>query len=226
MKTRYCEAWPAAWQLEPDPATSTRHCRMARRNRSSRSPSTTAWPVTGSRQSLAARGLRATFYVPSGLVGRKGRLGWDDLRALVSQGYEIGGHTSSHSHLPALTASDARREIESDRHALLKRDLNPSRSPTPSVKACPCGSFPPALPAQCPQLDDLGAARCTRSRRRARSRLDDRSVPSPRGGRAGDVELHDRPVAVRRVSRLAGRAGRAGRVRSRRDRRGLAELME
>jgi peptidoglycan/xylan/chitin deacetylase (PgdA/CDA1 family) len=74
---------------------------------------------------LAARGLRGTFYVPSGLVGRDGHLGWDDLRALVSQGHEIGGHTSSHSHLPALTPSDARREIESDRLALLERDLDP-----------------------------------------------------------------------------------------------------
>jgi peptidoglycan/xylan/chitin deacetylase (PgdA/CDA1 family) len=74
---------------------------------------------------LAARGLTGTFYVPSGLVGRKGHLGWDDLRALAGQGHEIGGHTSSHSHLPALTVSDARREVESDRLTLLERDLNP-----------------------------------------------------------------------------------------------------
>jgi peptidoglycan/xylan/chitin deacetylase (PgdA/CDA1 family) len=74
---------------------------------------------------LAARGLTGTFYVTSGSVGRKGNLGWDDLRALVAQGQEIGGHTSGHPHLPALTASEARREIESDRLALLERDLNP-----------------------------------------------------------------------------------------------------
>ena len=74
---------------------------------------------------LAARGLTGTFYVPSGLVGHEGHLGWDDLSALAAQGHEIGGHTSSHPHLPALTASDARREIESDRLALLERDLEP-----------------------------------------------------------------------------------------------------
>lgn len=74
---------------------------------------------------LAARGLTGTFYVPSGLVGQKGHLGWDDLSALAAQGHEVGGHTSSHSHLPALTVNDARREIESDRLALLERELDP-----------------------------------------------------------------------------------------------------
>jgi peptidoglycan/xylan/chitin deacetylase (PgdA/CDA1 family) len=74
---------------------------------------------------LAARGLAGTFYVLSGSVGRKGNLGWDDVRALVAQGHEIGGHTSGHPHLPALTLSEARREIESDRLALLEHDLDP-----------------------------------------------------------------------------------------------------
>jgi peptidoglycan/xylan/chitin deacetylase (PgdA/CDA1 family) len=74
---------------------------------------------------LAARGLTGTFYVPSGFVGHKGHLGWDDLRALVAQGHEVGGHTSGHPHLPALTAPEARREIESDRLALLDRGLDP-----------------------------------------------------------------------------------------------------
>jgi peptidoglycan/xylan/chitin deacetylase (PgdA/CDA1 family) len=74
---------------------------------------------------LAARGLTGTFYVSSGSVGHKGYLGWDDLRALVDQGHEIGGHTSGHPHLPQLAMGDARREIESDRLALLERELNP-----------------------------------------------------------------------------------------------------
>jgi peptidoglycan/xylan/chitin deacetylase (PgdA/CDA1 family) len=74
---------------------------------------------------LAARGLTGTFYVSSGFVGRAGYLGWDDLRALVGQGHEIGGHTTGHAHLAQLTMGDARREIESDRLALLERDLDP-----------------------------------------------------------------------------------------------------
>jgi peptidoglycan/xylan/chitin deacetylase (PgdA/CDA1 family) len=74
---------------------------------------------------LSARGLAGTFYVPSGLVARKGRLGWDDLRALAEQGHEVGGHTSSHAHLTELDAAAARREIEGDRNALLERDLDP-----------------------------------------------------------------------------------------------------
>lgn len=74
---------------------------------------------------LAERGLSGTFYVTSGSIGREGHLGWDDLAALVAQGHEIGGHTSGHAHLPALTVEEARREIESDRLALLERGLNP-----------------------------------------------------------------------------------------------------
>ena len=74
---------------------------------------------------LAERGLTGTFYVPSGLVGRKGNLGWDDLRAIHSLGHEIGGHTSGHVHLPAVDVDEARREVESDRLALLERDLDP-----------------------------------------------------------------------------------------------------
>jgi hypothetical protein len=74
---------------------------------------------------LAARGFAGTFYVPSGSVGRDGHLGWDDLRALVAQGHEIGGHTSSHPHLPRLTPEEARREIDTDRLALLEHDLDP-----------------------------------------------------------------------------------------------------
>ncbi|HEU5243430.1 MAG TPA: polysaccharide deacetylase family protein [Gaiellaceae bacterium] len=74
---------------------------------------------------LAARGFTGTFYVSSGLVGSKGYLGWDDLRALREQGHEIGGHTRHHTHLPALTVDEARRQIESDRAALLERELDP-----------------------------------------------------------------------------------------------------
>ncbi len=88
---------------------------------------------------LAERGLKGTFYVPSGLVGRKGNLGWDDLRAIRALGHEIGGHTSGHVHLPALDVADARREIESDRLALLERDLDPV------TFAYPFGEYSPAV---------------------------------------------------------------------------------
>jgi peptidoglycan/xylan/chitin deacetylase (PgdA/CDA1 family) len=76
-------------------------------------------------EQLAERGLTGTFYVPTGLVGREGNLGWDDLVAMRKLGHEIGGHTSGHVHLPALDVEEARREIESDRLALLERDLDP-----------------------------------------------------------------------------------------------------
>lgn len=88
---------------------------------------------------LAERGLRGTFYVSSGSVGQKGHLGEDDLRALVAQGHEIGGHTVSHPHLPALGADEARHEIESDRLALLERGLDPV------TFAYPYGESSPAI---------------------------------------------------------------------------------
>jgi peptidoglycan/xylan/chitin deacetylase (PgdA/CDA1 family) len=86
---------------------------------------------------LSARGLTGTFYVPSGLVGRPGRLGWDDLRALAAQGHAVGGHTSTHVHLPELAAGAARGEIEGDRDALLEHDLDPVTFAYPYGEASP-----------------------------------------------------------------------------------------
>ena len=50
-------------------------------------------------EELAARGLRAIFFVPGGLVGNPGRLAREDISALVSYGHEVGGHGYSHASL-------------------------------------------------------------------------------------------------------------------------------
>ena len=74
---------------------------------------------------LEARGLRGTFYVPSGLVGKPDRLGWDDIVGLAERGHEIGGHTESHTALPDVPLERARQEIVRDRTALVAHGLDP-----------------------------------------------------------------------------------------------------
>jgi peptidoglycan/xylan/chitin deacetylase (PgdA/CDA1 family) len=70
-------------------------------------------------------GLKGTFYVISGSVGRRGYLRAKDLRAMQAKGHEIGGHTVSHPHLPALSLRSQWREICGGRDALMRRGLHP-----------------------------------------------------------------------------------------------------
>src|SRR3981189_3116702 len=73
---------------------------------------------------LRKRGMRATFFVITGLVGEPGSLNWGGVRALAAAGMEIGSHSVDHAHLAdesdervreELTAS--KRELESQLHA-------------------------------------------------------------------------------------------------------------
>src|SRR5256885_8524518 len=49
---------------------------------------------------LRKRGMRATFFVITHLVGRAGYLTLDGVRALADAGMEIGSHTGAHPRLP------------------------------------------------------------------------------------------------------------------------------
>ncbi|WP_437910592.1 polysaccharide deacetylase family protein [Sorangium sp. So ce327] len=71
------------------------------------------------RSILAQHRMHATFFVNSGVLGRPGYLTVAQLRALASDGHEIGGHTVNHMRLPGLSASEQRRQICDDRRALL-----------------------------------------------------------------------------------------------------------
>lgn len=74
------------------------------------------------RDLLAARGLRATFYVPSRRVGSSDYyMGWEDLQGLARDGNEIGGHTLDHADLSRLSDEQARRQVCDDRKALRER---------------------------------------------------------------------------------------------------------
>lgn len=72
---------------------------------------------------LNRRGMRATFYVNSGTVGRKGRLSWSQLRQLEREGHEVGGHGLEHRKLTLLTKAQKRRQVCADRSNLLRRGL-------------------------------------------------------------------------------------------------------
>ncbi len=67
---------------------------------------------------LKARGMRATFFVPSEWIGDSGRLTQDDIRTLIAAGMEIGGHTREHAHLYGLSSQQLADEIASDKALL------------------------------------------------------------------------------------------------------------
>lgn len=68
---------------------------------------------------VAARQMRATFYVNSPRIGRDGYMTLEQLRTLESEGNEIAGHTLAHVHLAELDSDAARRDICDDRLALV-----------------------------------------------------------------------------------------------------------
>ncbi|KYF82910.1 polysaccharide deacetylase [Sorangium cellulosum] len=71
------------------------------------------------RSILARHRMHATFFVNSGRLDRPGYLTVAQLRALASDGHEIGGHTLDHAQLPGLPAGELRHQICDDRRALL-----------------------------------------------------------------------------------------------------------
>jgi peptidoglycan/xylan/chitin deacetylase (PgdA/CDA1 family) len=76
------------------------------------------------REVLSARSLHATFFAISGSVASPGYLDWEQLKALASDGNEIGGHTVTHPHLAATTPDEVRREICSDRQTLVRHGFD------------------------------------------------------------------------------------------------------
>ena len=58
---------------------------------------------------LQARGVRGTFYVP--IKYRQPALGHSELRALASEGFEIGAHGHSHKHLCGLPPQELTEEV-------------------------------------------------------------------------------------------------------------------
>ena len=73
------------------------------------------------RRVLRTRGVRATFFVSSGIIGRRGYLTWRQLRRLRDDGHEIGGHSLTHANLMTADAAERRRQVCVDRQNLRRR---------------------------------------------------------------------------------------------------------
>jgi peptidoglycan/xylan/chitin deacetylase (PgdA/CDA1 family) len=69
--------------------------------------------------------LRATFYIPSGLVGHNGFMTWEQLRSVQAAGNEIGGHSLDHVTLSGLDTTNLRHEVCDDRRNLTDHGFNP-----------------------------------------------------------------------------------------------------
>lgn len=101
---------------------------------------------------LRARGLPGTFYVPlKGLNGSRVMEG-GDLRSLVREGFEIGGHGVSHAELPQCGPQVLEREV-TDSKKRLEDDLG---SPIPMF-AYPRGRHDGRIIAALKQAGYLGA---------------------------------------------------------------------
>jgi peptidoglycan/xylan/chitin deacetylase (PgdA/CDA1 family) len=70
---------------------------------------------------LRKRGMRATFFIVTGFVGKPGYLTWEGVRALADAGMEIGSHTVDHARLTELTPEQVRQELTQSRRELEER---------------------------------------------------------------------------------------------------------
>lgn len=70
---------------------------------------------------LEKAGLRALFFVTPGLVGTSGYCSWEQLRALVEAGHQIGTHGLTHRFLPDLDEPDCLQELTASKQEIEKR---------------------------------------------------------------------------------------------------------
>ncbi len=74
---------------------------------------------------LREYGFNATFFISGGFgIGRNGRLGWNEIKALDKLGFEIGNHTASHPNLVGTPKFRIRTEIEDFDKECSKRSVS------------------------------------------------------------------------------------------------------
>jgi peptidoglycan/xylan/chitin deacetylase (PgdA/CDA1 family) len=69
-------------------------------------------------EALAARDVRALFFVPSASLGRPNELSADDCRQLVTLGHAVGSHARDHAPLARLTRAELRAQVEESKAQL------------------------------------------------------------------------------------------------------------
>ena len=77
---------------------------------------TTALPI------LKKHGYTATVFMVTSYIGGKGFMSWPQLKALVTEGWEIEGHTTHHSYLTKIDPSTLLRELRPPKE-LLEKEL-------------------------------------------------------------------------------------------------------
>ncbi len=100
---------------------------------------------------LQQYGLHATFYIPSGLVGRPNYMTWDQLKALQAAGNEIGGHSYDHTMLGGLSTAKLQHEICDDRQNLMDHGF------LPVSFAYPFGNYDAGVEAMAQECGYAGA---------------------------------------------------------------------
>ncbi len=89
----------------------------------------------GYQQALQPHGVKAAFFVNSGVMGGTNHISWSQLSTLASAGNEIGGKTVDGTNLTTLTAQQQINEICNDRQAIISHGLRPASF------AYPAGAF-------------------------------------------------------------------------------------
>ncbi|MHA7271847.1 polysaccharide deacetylase family protein [Arthrobacter sp. TMT4-20] len=73
---------------------------------------------------LQAKGLRGTFFIPSGYLDAPSYLTTAEVQVLQADGHEIGGHSVTHPDLAATGVDEAKRQVCNDRVNLINKGLN------------------------------------------------------------------------------------------------------
>ncbi|SDT88473.1 Polysaccharide deacetylase [Verrucomicrobium sp. GAS474] len=95
---------------------------------------------------LNAHGLKGTFHLNSGVLGREKKLAREEIATLFA-GHEISAHSVTHPHLDALSREELAREILDDRAALEALAGYPVRG-----MSYPFGTHSPEVVSRLPHL--------------------------------------------------------------------------
>ena len=83
---------------------------------------------------LKSKGIRATSYLITNDIGKKGYLSWDQVRTMAEDGWDFQCHTFTHQNLKSLSDKEIERELKLSENEFIKHSL-----PVPEHMAHPYG---------------------------------------------------------------------------------------